>query len=89
MGLPLAGVVASGRWCHELAPVTMHRMHECVFTHNGFEFSADYEACGDVLVVFLPDDSSRESPLRGRDPHAVALEHLMFYAHTLEDEAKR
>ncbi|ATH16517.1 hypothetical protein CHL79_27040 [Delftia acidovorans] len=67
----------------------MHRMHECVFTHNGFEFSADYEACGDVLVVFLPDDSSRESPLRGRDPHAVALEHLMFYAHTLEDEAKR
>jgi len=62
----------------------MPRMHECVFTHNGVEFSADYEACGDVLLVFLPDDSARESPLEGRDPHAVALEHLMFYVATLE-----
>lgn len=66
----------------------MPRMHECVFTRNGVEFSADYEACGDVLVVFLPDDSSRKSLLRGRDPHAVALEHLMFYVDTLEGEDK-
>lgn len=31
-----------------------------------------------MLLVFLPDDSARESPLRGRDPHAVALEHLIL-----------
>ena len=64
-------------------------MHEFIFTHNRGELSADNQAGGDVLLVFLPDDSSRESKLGGRDPHAVALEHLMFYAHTLEDEAKR
>jgi len=66
----------------------MPRMLKCSITRNGVTYSADYEACGDVLLVFLPDDSSRESPLRGRDPHVVALEHLMFYVHTLEDEAK-
>lgn len=83
------GLVVSGRWCHELAPVTMPAMLKCTITRNGVTYSADYEAFGETLLVFLPDDSSRENPLLGRDPEEAALEHLMFYVHTLEDEAKR
>lgn len=67
----------------------MPRMHECIVTRNGVTYSADYEAFGETLLVFLPDDSSRENLLHGRDPEAAALECLLFYIHTLEDEAKR
>ncbi len=67
----------------------MPAMLKCTITRNGVTYSADYEAFGETLLVFLPDDSSRENPLLGRDPEEAALEHLMFYAHTLEDEAKR
>ncbi len=84
-----AGFVVSGPWCHVAAPVTMPRMLKCSITRNGVTYSADYEAFGETLLVFLPDDSSRENLLHGRDPEAAALECLLFYIHTLEDEAKR
>lgn len=67
----------------------MPRMLKCSITRNGVTYSADYEAVDGKLLVFLPDDCSRLNPLHGRDPEAAALECLLFYIHTLEDEAKR
>lgn len=67
----------------------MPAMLKCTITRKGVTYSADYEAFGETLLVFLPDDSSRVNPLLGRDPEEAALEHLMFYVDTLEDEAKR
>ncbi len=85
---------ANGSSCHEGSE------HNCsagacdevvlaTLNHNGVTYCAEYEGSEGMPLVFLPDDSSRENLLHDRDPEAAALECLLFYIHTLEDEARR
>ena len=48
--------------------------------YEGREYRAEYTVIGDMLTVYLPDGTSRQTALMGLDPETAALTHLRSYA---------
>lgn len=55
-------------------------MEEIEIVKNGIHYSATYELIDDHLVVRLPDNSIRQTELRGLSPVHAALAHLRAFA---------
>ncbi|MDH5387626.1 MAG: hypothetical protein OEY06_04150 [Gammaproteobacteria bacterium] len=53
---------------------------EVTIEHNGKKYTAEYFVSNDVLTVYLPDGSSRQTVLRGLNPESAAKPHLKSYA---------
>lgn len=55
-------------------------MEEIDIVKNEIHYSATYEVIDDLLVVYLPDNSIRQTELRGLSPEHAALAHLRAFA---------
>ena len=55
-------------------------MTEITLTENGKDYRAEYEIFDDMLVVYLPNGSTRQTILRGLKPHLAAMTHLRSFA---------
>jgi len=52
---------------------------EISIEHEGVNYKAEYEVFEDTLVVYLPDNTTRETELRGLKPESAAKVHLRGY----------
>lgn len=64
-------------------------MNTITFTHNGTNYTADYEVVSDTLIVTLPDGKTREIVLRGLKPEITTLTHLKSYVLSLDRKSKK
>lgn len=55
-------------------------MTEITLTENGKDYRAEYEIFDDMLVVYLPDGSTKQTILRGLKPNLAAMTHLRSFA---------
>jgi len=58
-------------------------MTEITFTHDGTDYTAEYEVVDDMLIVSLPDGGIRETVLRGLAPGSAAMTHLRSFVLSL------
>jgi hypothetical protein len=56
-------------------------MTEITLTENRKDYRAEYEIFDDMLVVYLPDGTTRQTFLSGGiKPHIAAMTHLRSFA---------
>lgn len=54
---------------------------EITVEFEGKEFTAEYSVIGEMLTVYLPDGTQRQTALfAGIDPHSAAATHVRSYA---------